>query len=234
MTNAALFFDLDGTLIDIAPTPDGVIIPSGLALLLIKLSQKVKGALAINTGRSIRNVDALLGIKLPISGLHGGQIRYNKDCMYKLKTSSRLLDAKKFLFDTISNVTGLVIEDKDEALALHYRLVPNLRSKAEDLMKKAHHIAGNNYELQKGQMVYELKPAGVSKATALHNFMQYSVFRYRRPICFGDDLTDEDMFGAAKHYGGFGVKVGNTAHPTLAIYRQTSPGELYQWLESKV
>ena len=73
---AALLLDLDGTLLDIAPTPDSVQVPPALPGTLRRLSTRLGGALAVISGRTVAEVDALLGAATPaVAGEHGGALR---------------------------------------------------------------------------------------------------------------------------------------------------------------
>ena len=75
-SETALLLDLDGTLLDLAPTPDAVVVPEGLTAVLRTLRVQLEGALAVVTGRLIETVDALLGDAVPVvAGEHGGAIR---------------------------------------------------------------------------------------------------------------------------------------------------------------
>ena len=58
---SALLLDLDGTLLDLAPRPDAVVVPPGLPDVLRTLRQLMGDAVAVVTGRPVETVDALLG-----------------------------------------------------------------------------------------------------------------------------------------------------------------------------
>src|SRR5262249_53258276 len=74
----ALFLDLDGTLLEIAPTPDLVKAPPGLPSLLCNLRAQLSGAVAIVTGRSIGFVDGILAPYAgSAAGEHGVALRYD-------------------------------------------------------------------------------------------------------------------------------------------------------------
>ena len=74
--NLALFLDVDGTLLDIAPIPDAVKVPDGLCSVLTSLFESLGGALAIVSGRPIKQIDQLFKpLVLPASGEHGFEIR---------------------------------------------------------------------------------------------------------------------------------------------------------------
>src|SRR5450756_2512612 len=75
--DAALLLDLDGTLIDIAATPDAVVVPPDLRPVLLRLRARLGDALAVVSGRPIAQVDALLGdAPYAVAGEHGGAIRH--------------------------------------------------------------------------------------------------------------------------------------------------------------
>ena len=72
---AALFLDFDGTLVDIAPTPDAVLVPPDLPALLARLSDRLEGALAVVSGRPAAQLAALLPAPLMLAGDHGATLR---------------------------------------------------------------------------------------------------------------------------------------------------------------
>jgi len=75
----ALFLDLDGTLLEIAPTPESVVVPPNLPGLLASLHGLLGGAVAIVTGRSIGIVDSLLApFSASAAGEHGVALRYGE------------------------------------------------------------------------------------------------------------------------------------------------------------
>src|ERR1700735_1339403 len=77
LERAALLLDLDGTLLDIAPAPDEVVVPPGLLDVLHALRRLLGDALAVVTGRPVETIDALLGDAVfAVAGEHGGAIRH--------------------------------------------------------------------------------------------------------------------------------------------------------------
>src|SRR5580658_8113203 len=77
IAQAALLLDLDGTLLDIAPTPEAVVVPPGLIACLRSLRAVLGGALAVISGRPVEQIDALLPDAVhAIAGEHGGAIRH--------------------------------------------------------------------------------------------------------------------------------------------------------------
>ena len=76
LDKCALLFDIDGTLIDLAPTPDGIFIPPELPGQLEELWRRTSGALALVSGRMISDIDQIMKpIKLPAVGGHGVEMR---------------------------------------------------------------------------------------------------------------------------------------------------------------
>ena len=64
--DCSLFLDFDGTLVDLAETPDTVVVVPGLVEALATLRDKLGGRLAIVSGRPIEQIDAMLApLKLP-------------------------------------------------------------------------------------------------------------------------------------------------------------------------
>src|SRR5580704_4628026 len=77
IARAALLLDLDGTLLDIAPTPDAVVVPPDLIASLRALRTRFNGALAVISGRPVEQVEALLpDTAQAVVGEHGGAIRH--------------------------------------------------------------------------------------------------------------------------------------------------------------
>ena len=74
---AALLLDLDGTLLDIAPTPDAVVVPDELPGVLRTLRHLLGDAVAVVTGRPVETIDRLLGDAVfAVAGEHGGAVRH--------------------------------------------------------------------------------------------------------------------------------------------------------------
>jgi trehalose 6-phosphate phosphatase len=207
----ALFFDFDGTLIDIAARPDAVVVPAGLAATLASATHALDGAVAILSGRAIEAIDALLQPPLRcVAGVHGAERRDAAG------TLSRIALPDFAPLATVADALAerhpaLVVERKPGALALHYRSAPELASTCVD------------------EMVVEAKPRGVDKGAALRAFLAEPAFAGRRPWHFGDDRTDEYAFEAVNGLGGIAVKVGEG--PTAAPFRLSDPAAVRDWLD---
>ncbi|MGV6875509.1 trehalose-phosphatase [Pseudochelatococcus sp. B33] len=223
----ALFLDIDGTLVDMAPTPDAVEAPAGLADNLTAVMTGLGGAMALVTGRGIAFVDRLfLPHRFPLAGLHGAELRLSDARTIATDPTPSFMQAKATLRAGTAGMSGVIVEDKGVAVAVHYRLAPHYRERVEALMREAAVLAGPRWSLQGGKMLVELKPAAADKGEALKSFMDAAPFAFRRPLAVGDDLTDESMFAAANALGGQAVRIGSRDARTLAAGRIQSPAHL--------
>jgi len=125
---SALFLDIDGTLLDLASTPDEVKVDPDLMVLLPKLALCLGGAVALITGRSMPDAERLFpGLSLPIAGQHGFERRAADGSIHMHEASMRGLERlRRELTQFVARHEGLLLEDKGATLALHYRLAPAL------------------------------------------------------------------------------------------------------------
>jgi trehalose 6-phosphate phosphatase len=227
----ALFLDVDGTLLEIARHPDDVRAPPGLKDLLASVAAAVDGALALVSGRTIAALDRIFApLYLPAAGLHGlerrdaaGRVHYPEGY------ASRIAVARGGLLEFVQSEPGLLLEDKGAALALHYRNAPALEAQCRRHMALARSAAGEDFHVQPGKMVLELKPSGHDKGSAVHAFMAEPPFRGRQPVFVGDDITDEDGFRAVNGLDGVSIRVGPPA-PTAARLAAPDVPAILAWL----
>ena len=225
----ALFLDFDGTLADLAPQPDAVQVDAGLIPTLAALAGRLGGALAIVSGRQFSDLDRFLApLRLPCAAEHGAQRRLGSGEVVSLASPDlgAVVQATRALAE---QHPGLRVEVKSAAVALHYRHAPALETLCLQVMTALSHRTPG-VELLRGKCVFEIKPSGISKGTAIEAFMAEPPFAGRVPIFAGDDLTDEAGFSVVQFMGGEGVKVGE-GH-TLADYRCPTPFELRRWLHA--
>lgn len=225
----ALFLDFDGTLAEIASQPELVQVPADLVDTLRHVAGRLGDALAIVSGRRLADLDGFLApLLLPAAAEHGAVQRLSKDRTVHFATPD-LHDIARVALALAAQHAGLHVEIKSAAIALHYRHAPELESLCLEAMAEAvKRTPGVN--LMQGKCVVEIKPAGVSKGTAIQAFMAEAPFAGRVPVFAGDDTTDEAGFAAVQAMGGQGIKVG--AGDSLAEYRCASPALLRQWLQS--
>lgn len=210
----ALFLDIDGTLIDLADTPDGIAMPSELPANLDAVSKKLSGALALVTGRALPYADRLFQpYQFPIAGLHGAERRMSDGTIDCVTATPEFELLKARLFAETTGWDGVVIEDKGAAVGAHYRQAPERQADLEALMERAAADAGSEFALQRGKMVLELRPARASKGEALRAFLDEPGFKGRLPVAVGDDLTDEAMFKTANALGGLSIRIGEASLP---------------------
>lgn len=234
LTDTAFFFDFDGTLVELAPTPDSIHVPPSLLTLLDELQRRSHGALAVVSGRGIDNLDAFLNMPdLPIAGLHGAERRdANGDTQRIGFNDDRLLRIERELASVVDRHPGMLLEIKGAAVALHYRNAPEREPAAREAAERLVAEYADAYVLQPGKMVFEIKPKGVDKGRALAAFLDEPPFAGRVPLFAGDDLTDEKGFAVVNARGGLSIKVG--AGETSARMRLDSVDALHaqiaRWL----
>ncbi|MDE2599999.1 MAG: trehalose-phosphatase [Rhodocyclaceae bacterium] len=225
----AYFLDVDGTLVELAQTPGQVHVPIELKTIISLAHRCCNGALAVISGRAIRDLDLLLGLpQLPAAGQHGLEIRdAHGDTHYQSVESGGLNDIVHHLQHLQARHPGLLLEDKGATLAVHYRQAPDLGSYLSRLLKGVLALHPGLH-MQRGKFVFELKPAGFDKGTAIQKLMSLPPFAGRKPVFVGDDLTDEHGFKAINQMGGLSIKVGNGR--TCAQYRLACVEAVRDWL----
>jgi len=225
----ALFLDIDGTLIDIAPGPDDVVVPVTLASDLARVREHLGGAVAVISGRAIESIDRMLApLRLAAAGQHGAQMRYAPDDPVLAAAAIDLSTPRRRLAP-VTAVQGVEIEDKGMSLAIHYRKADTHPGKLRDWIVESLGDLGSDLEIMRGRRVIEIKPRGISKATAVSAFMSRAPFLGRRPIFIGDDKTDEDGFRAATAAGGLAIQVG-PRQSALATRWMENPSAVRRWL----
>jgi trehalose 6-phosphate phosphatase len=231
----AFFLDIDGTLIDIAPTPDSITVPPDLPSVLERLCLQTGGALALMTGRSIEVVDRLFApAQLPVAGIHGTEIRFDGGDISRIPPSPELAGIRQQLAGFVSSHKGTLLEDKGTAVAVHYRADPSLRNLVESEVRAAVATGGGDLVVQPGKMVFEIRPGHADKGHALARFMESKAFRGRCPLAIGDDVTDESMFRTAKEFGGIALRVGNAVVESAAPSIFADPAAVRAWLASLI
>lgn len=217
LKSVALLLDVDGTLIDIGPTPYEVHVPQQLCKSLTRLSELTDGALALISGRPIAGLDRLFSpLKFSAVGGHGAEMRVNgvpiKHHIRPLPKSLRQMIAK--------NVPdGVLIEDKGYSIAVHYRGVPVGKDRLQQLLAEASAAFPKEMvEILPGKEMLELKRAGTNKGEAVRELMTLPPFAGRMPVFIGDDVTDEAVFAVMPSIGGESFSVGRKFDGLTAIF----------------
>jgi len=227
----ALFLDFDGSLVDLAPQPEAVIVPSGLVGTLGSLNTYLGGAIALISGRPIEQIDAFLHpLRLPTAGVHGTE-RRSADGSVTLLSTHPLQAVEEAAVALAARHPQLRVENKRGSVALHYRQAPELERLCLETMQAAVEESPG-LTLLRGKMVAEAKPGGASKGHAIEQFLQEPPFTGRMPVFVGDDITDEVGFSTVQRLHGLGVKVGEGS--TVAWQRLVSPAALRYQLQAAV
>ncbi|WP_073975022.1 trehalose-phosphatase [Erythrobacter donghaensis] len=204
----ALLLDFDGTLVPTARTPDGVVVGEALRTLVAAACEQLEGRLAIISGRSLKQLDALWGRTLwpmTVAASHGLELRHDghRRAPAPARIFSRLARETEARFGA---ARGVVIELKSYGLGLHYRLAPDLRGPVERWAEEC--AAAHGLVIQEGDMVFELRLPGADKGDAVRAIMALAPFRTSTPLYIGDDFTDIPAIAAARALGGRGLAVG--------------------------
>ncbi len=207
-SRTAFFFDVDGTLIDIAPHPDAVYVSKMLVDDLDRLSAASDGAVALVSGREVAVLDRLFQpLEMSVSGVHGAQFRRRPGGEMSLVEDlpQGIRSALKALAATFS---GVLVEDKGASVALHYRNDPGIASVLEDRIAKVVSADARTLTVLPGRMVFEVKRRGHDKGAAVRAFMSEPPFAGRTPVFIGDDVTDEAGFAAVRELDGIAISIG--------------------------
>lgn len=233
LDKVAILLDIDGTILDFAPTPREVWVPPSLRRTLQGLFARTGGALALVSGRSLNDLDLLLApLQLPAIGGHGAELRpFPGGASDPNRTPLLNPDLKRKLATIAELGPGILIEDKGYSLALHYRLAPE---KGEAVWAAVADICAaappGTVEILPGKAVVEVKQKGFSKATAVVELMAIPPFAGRRPIFLGDDTTDEPVFPVLPGLHGIGFSVGHRAKHAAGCFAR--PADVREWLDS--
>jgi trehalose 6-phosphate phosphatase len=224
----ALLLDIDGTLLDLARTPDAVKVPQDLVRALESLARQLSGALAFVSGRSLESIDRLFAPFQPAAiGAHGGEIRGVDG---HISRKPPLPDAIRSVFAGLAdNIPGLLLEDKKSAIALHYRLAPEAQPVLASAMEKqARLFESENVRILHGKAVIEARWQDVDKGSAVATLVRQAPFAGRSIVFGGDDTTDEDVFRILSRMGGHGFSVGRE-FPGAEHHFET-PRAVREWL----
>jgi trehalose 6-phosphate phosphatase len=231
---AALFLDVDGTLLDLAPRPTAVTVPTSLIRSLARAEQALGGALALVSGRSIEELDRLFTpLKLRASGVHGAQWRFGMTEEDRAQQNTEGLPRQLWagLTEVLFDFPGTFAENKRYSFAVHYRTVPILKRRLREALTQliAEHAA-LDLAMIHGHSVFEIKARGYDKGSAIERFVTRPPFSGRVPIFIGDDATDEAGFAAVVRNGGRAFSVGRVRPGASRVFEH--PADVRQWLSA--
>lgn len=225
----AILLDVDGTVLDIAPTPGAVMVPVELMRVLARLSTAMCGALAFVSGRLIADLDGIFApLRLPCVGAHGAEVRLPDGSVMQFATTLAP-DLVARLASLARAHAGVLVEDKGYSVAIHYRLAPELGPTILSEVRRIRaEFPDQALELLPGKSVVEVKRPKFDKGTGVRALMAHEPFAERRPIFIGDDVTDEPCFEVVKDYGGVGLSVGRDIAGALGRFER--PADVRRWL----
>ena len=230
----AWFFDIDGTLIEIAPTPSSIVVNDALLHLISRLHSLTGGAVSLITGRAVSDVERFLPLPgIVVAGQHGLEMRNSRSEVSLEEPSNADMDSIELLLrDVAKRHSELIVENKGSSIALHYRQAPRLGGYAHRVMRDVRSKYAPGLMIQKGKRVVELKPVDADKGTAIEALMQIDPFRGRMPVFIGDDITDETGFALVNEMGGHSIKVGKGR--SSARWRLRDVKAVREWLSETV
>lgn len=231
----AILLDIDGTLLDLAPTPREVWVPPGLAETLSRLRDRTSGALALVSGRSLNDIDLIFAPEqFPAVGGHGAEMRISTDSEAVATHAPPMDKELKRRLAAIAKLSpGILLEDKGYSLALHYRLAPHAEKAIYEAVSLIRADLPNApIEVLPGKCVCEIKQSGFDKATGVRELMTHEPFRGRRPFFIGDDVTDESVFAMMPDLGGLAFSVGRRAQGVTGYFDE--PRDVRAWLASLI
>lgn len=204
----ALFLDCDGTLAEIAEQPEQAQVRPEMLRLVGELAELCGGAVAVISGRSIAQLDAMLApLRLPLAGVHGAERRGAGGAGHRVPAPASIDAVAARAAEFAARHEGLLSERKPGSVAMHYRLRPEMEPVVEAF---AAEVSAAHPELRvlRGKMVIEISGSRRTKGDAIADFMTEAPFIGRMPVFVGDDVTDEDGFAAVAGLHGVGIRIG--------------------------
>jgi trehalose 6-phosphate phosphatase len=231
LSKTAILLDIDGTLLELMPTPREVWVPPGLSKTLNRLLERTNGALALVSGRSLNDIDLIFAPEqFPAVGGHGAEMRIDPDSESVASHAPPMDKELKRRLAAIAKLSpGILLEDKGYSLALHYRLAPHAEKAIYEAVSLIRADLPNApIEILPGKCVCEIKHSGFTKATGVKELMTHEPFKGRRPLFIGDDVTDETVFGIMPDYDGLAFSVGRRAHGVAGHF--DAPSDVREFL----
>lgn len=229
----AWFLDVDGTLLEIARHPDLVTADRALLRLLKRLDKACDGAVALISGRSLQQLEAIFNpLTLATGASHGLELRTPSGDVRYLGQAVPPREADRIAAFAAEH-EGLLLERKTMSMSVHYRERPDLENLVLETLQAIHKDVDNEFRLLRGKMVVEITPAAANKGSAIRTFMEMPPFAGRRPVFVGDDVTDEDGFIVVNEMDGISVRIGNSPDSAARWYF-SSTTELREWLHGSL
>lgn len=232
LEHCAFFLDVDGTLLDIAPTPHDVLVPPELVTCLQTLKDKLGGALALVSGRSVDDLRQLFPhLSVILAGEHGAEIWRPGETPENLGAAPIPHELTEALEKVAHDFPGVTLERKPRGRAVHFRSVPTREYEVRDAVALAVKPFAHRFEVVPGKMVAEVRTIGIDKGQAIAKLLTDPAFSGRLPIFAGDDVTDEAGFLIVRAQGGASIRVGGAPRGDIDRHFET-PADFRQWLQT--
>jgi trehalose-phosphatase len=230
----ALFLDYDGTLTPIVARPELATLEPAVRDLLRRLA--ARWPVAVVSGRGREDVAALVGLpELVYAGSHGFDIAGSGGLRHQVgeEVVAAIAEAAATLARRLASFSGVLVEPKRFAVAVHYRLareadLPAIEAVVDEVLP-----AHPGLRKAASKKVWELRPdIAWHKGEALRWLLAVWGLdgAHGLPLVIGDDVTDEDAFREAAGRG-VAVLVAEEPRPTAASYRLRDPQEVREFLE---
>ena len=231
----AVFLDYDGTLTPIVPDPDDALLPKETESAIRRLAAVC--TVGVISGRDLEDVRSKVGIDdLVYAGSHGFDIA-GPDGLREEQGTEDLpsLDAAESHLREALGGSGVQVERKRFAIAVHFRRAPDREGEVEAAVRAAA-ASHPGLRVTGGKMIFELRPdVEWDKGRALDHLLEVLGLRGDGllPMYLGDDVTDEDAFRALGSSGvGLVVRGEDDTRPTLAALAFADPPEVRSFLEA--
>lgn len=243
--HVVVWLDYDGTLVPLKPHPSQARLPDRVRRLLQRLVHREDITVALISGRSLRDLKSLVGLRgVCYVGNHGLELeglglRYVHP---EARRSRTLLHRMaKRLKDRLKPIPGAWVEDKGLTLSLHVRQVPprhrrlaqwRLRQMIDQEVKRG------GVRLVRGKAAFEVRPSidwdkGKMIRWFLRKRFSNDVADRALVMYIGDDRTDEDAFQALRSQG-VTIVVTRSPRKSLAHLWLRSPQEVQRFLRQVV
>lgn len=207
-----IFLDYDGTLVPFNKKPELALPDKSLFKLMDKIISAKNTDLVIISGRDTNFLDKCFGdLDITMVAEHGIFIRkINESWVSKYTKKRKWIDNLRPLFQSFSDRTpGTFVEEKQTSLVWHYRgSDPELAAdRLVEFKTELQSLISDDLDLMDMNKAIEVKSATFNKGIAVNEIIRNK--KYDFILCFGDDVTDEDMFINLPK-SAFTVKVGKS------------------------
>jgi trehalose 6-phosphate phosphatase len=198
----ALITDFDGTISEIAPTPEEAVVHARCRHLLARLARHLS-LVAIVSGRQVTEVRRLVDLSGIIYVGNHGLCRWEGGHTHLEPSVLAHLEEIRGIAETArQRLTSpwLRFEEKDTGVSIHYRSAPDPASAKKEITSLLEDLTkGVAVEVLEGRRVVELRPAvQVDKGTAVFELLRDRVVG--GAIYAGDDTTDLHAFAGLRRW----------------------------------